>query len=931
MRQPAELIGRDRELVAIDRMLGGAEEGRLSALLIQAKPGLGASALLSTAVAKARAKGFRVLLAAAHEFEVHWPFATIAELLDLRAADSDPQRSRLQSDLVREVQNGDTEPTEPFFAKRVVDALLGFEGPTLLALDDLHFADDQSIATLNRAVRRGQERPLAVVITCREGEPRQRVRGLWESLRGYGAGVMRLAPLPDDDLEKLASSQLGAPPSRRLTEQLAGAGGFPLWVVEYIEHALEEKAIAVEEQADLVSDELPGDFRDFVISRTSALEPLALATLEWLSIAVEASTSLLAALMHEEPADVARALDECRLEGLLHEEEGSWVFDQELVRNAVYSATSDAIRLGRHIAVAEGLEATGTSADRVAEQWLLATTVPSQELVDKIRSVARRLVPSAPYQGLRLLRRADELTEHFGLSRVEILGERTAAALDAGAAGDAARAAQTLLDLPEAREQHPRARVLLGRALLLERRYGEAAQLLSLEQHLDQPLVLAYEALASAWSFDLRKAEECLSRFDELGAPPDESVTVANAARASVLHLRGRVLQAAETASAALFDVSSVRGEHSRLRWLFCELLAFADRQEESERLLELEQTRAPIATPHVAAGLMYVTALNRYLLGRWDALDQILDSALTIDPDRESFWIETDVKALRALVALHRDDIDAAEGLAHALVAADARLDPYLGLGVIALELQLPSNRKRVAELVSVAGEKLEDAHAAGIQHLHWQVCLPLVRAASANGNGEVCRLCVEVAEDVALSNPFPSAQAVGAMCRAVLERDAERGRRAVELVAESPRRVLQAGVYESAAALLADAGDRKAAIDHYVAGLRIFEDLGATRDANRVLSGLRALGVTRQKLALTDSKAEGWGALTPAEWRVVKLAARGHTTPAIAQRLYLSPRTVQSHLRSSFRKLNVTTRAELAALVSEWLLTNGSATERE
>ena len=76
-----------------------------------------------------------------------------------------------------------------------------------------------------------------------------------------------------------------------------------------------------------------------------------------------------------------------------------------------------------------------------------------------------------------------------------------------------------------------------------------------------------------------------------------------------------------------------------------------------------------------------------------------------------------------------------------------------------------------------------------------------------------------------------------------------------------------------------------------------------------------MRQLGIGRKRRGARKRPARGWESLTPSELEVVRLAATGLTNPQIGQRLFISPRTVQTHLAHAFRKLDLSSRVELAA----------------
>ena len=107
--------------------------------------------------------------------------------------------------------------------------------------------------------------------------------------------------------------------------------------------------------------------------------------------------------------------------------------------------------------------------------------------------------------------------------------------------------------------------------------------------------------------------------------------------------------------------------------------------------------------------------------------------------------------------------------------------------------------------------------------------------------------------------------------------------------------------------------------AVDAFDRVLRISVDTGAVRDAARARMRLRELGVRRRVQSLDRPKL-GWESLTAAELQVARLAAAGCTNRAIADRLFVSPHTVNTHLRHAFDKLDIRSRVDLTRLVERY-----------
>jgi DNA-binding CsgD family transcriptional regulator len=138
-----------------------------------------------------------------------------------------------------------------------------------------------------------------------------------------------------------------------------------------------------------------------------------------------------------------------------------------------------------------------------------------------------------------------------------------------------------------------------------------------------------------------------------------------------------------------------------------------------------------------------------------------------------------------------------------------------------------------------------------------------------------------------------------------------------AVSLARTAPLLIEHAGACEDAARLLAQGGRRDESAALLREALERYEQAGADAWAGRVRERLRALGVRPGSRGSRHRPAGGWESLTTTEQAVSRLVAEGLTNGAVARRLYISPHTVNTHLRHVFAKLGVSNRVALAAVV--------------
>jgi DNA-binding CsgD family transcriptional regulator len=186
---------------------------------------------------------------------------------------------------------------------------------------------------------------------------------------------------------------------------------------------------------------------------------------------------------------------------------------------------------------------------------------------------------------------------------------------------------------------------------------------------------------------------------------------------------------------------------------------------------------------------------------------------------------------------------------------------------------------------------------------------------AAAAPGRASVV---VVAAQRYAERNPaVASLGAQSLHASGMLANDVAQLREALALYERSPRMLAR----PIAADDLADALLEREQTDEAIALLRRaaaeFSALGARRDVDRVRAKLRTLGVRTRTSTAATRPPTGWDALTPAEQNVARLAAEALTNRQIAERLFLSPHTVTTHLRHVFAKLAIRSRVELVRLV--------------
>jgi DNA-binding CsgD family transcriptional regulator len=262
----------------------------------------------------------------------------------------------------------------------------------------------------------------------------------------------------------------------------------------------------------------------------------------------------------------------------------------------------------------------------------------------------------------------------------------------------------------------------------------------------------------------------------------------------------------------------------------------------------------------------------------------------------------------LAILAALRGDD--AAER--HIDDAADIRAAHPGGLAdLVVVDLLHWARGLRAGRQPATALHHMEQIAETGVRRM---AGIDRLETAVRAGRDDVARAWLTELTDFATGTGSPAAVAVVEHGRALLAAGPavdEHFRRALTAHADSLRRPDRARTELAYGEYLRRARRRVDAREHLRAALALFEDLGATSRAERAAGELRASGETARRRDVSTATA-----LTPQERQVAALVRQGMSNRDVAARLFLSPRTVDFHLRGCFAKLGITSRVELAAV---------------
>jgi DNA-binding CsgD family transcriptional regulator len=307
-----------------------------------------------------------------------------------------------------------------------------------------------------------------------------------------------------------------------------------------------------------------------------------------------------------------------------------------------------------------------------------------------------------------------------------------------------------------------------------------------------------------------------------------------------------------------------------------------------------------------------------RFLRGDWDEALAAVHGALDL-PDQVD--MHRHLRATAVLIAVHRGD--------HATVAA---LRPHLLTGppptspgtqsagtptwALALAAHLEGNPGEAVRLLRGAWDPHPDADP--LRYLRHYLVPDLVAMSVATGDFAGAEQIARGMAAYAAQRSSPSLRRSSRHARALADRDPVA---LTDIAAEhetAGRTLFAAQAREQAVPLLVTAGDGQRARGALLAALAGYEALDARWDLARAEALLRSLGMRRGVRGPRRRPKTGWDALTPTERTVANLVADGLSNPRIAERMYLSRRTVQGHVSSILGKLGVASRTELAALIA-------------
>jgi DNA-binding CsgD family transcriptional regulator len=934
----ADLLERDRELVALDAALDRVPAGG-RVVVIEGAAGIGKTRLLQATRERVSGAGLATLTARCGERERGFPFGVVRQLFEppLRAA-SDEARARWLSGAARFADDvlGNAPPAEPAgpdarFARLHglywLCAALAEEQPLLLAVDDAHWADEPSLEFLDFLARRLDELPVLVVVAARSSEPGASPL-LSQLATDPAATVLHPEPLTDGAVGMVVREALGDDAALDFcTACRTATGGNPLLLNELLREIAAERIAPTSVEAGRVAALAPRGVSRLVLLRLARLPARAGGLAQALAVLGEAPQLEIAAELAGLDEAAADEFAAALVRADVLAADLALTFVHPVVRAAVYEDIPPPIRKRMHADAARLLAGRGVRPLELAPHLLATDPVGEPATVELLRAA-----------GADALALGDPATAVSYLER----------ALAEPPPDDALAGALAELGVAQTRTGSREAIDHLTRAVALTQDGAEAAA-----RRLELARVLKFAGRPVEAVELLRVAEQQLGPGDhELGEAIRvellSSGQMSAAARELVAADVHRLLDSGERPRTFLerFTLVALAWE----RTASCE--ATADQVGElADRALEGAGLPADIRHGGHALGLAATVLLFSERFERAEGLaTEALEAGRCCGSALEVFnWLATRATIRCRLGHLlgAEEDATAALDLAGRVrgsesivgIALAARLDVAFDRGANDEELQAAIDRfllpadtdgspssqamRAYAQLLGERGEPRE-----GLRHLAevaargatWGSGNPAMLAWRSTAallqhrlgkDAEARRLA---AEEVELARRFGAPRAVGVALRAAgLVTGGRRGiellREAVAALESSPAELERARALIDLGAALRRTGQRAAARDPLHTGLELAVRSGATRLAERAAVELRASGARPRRTARSGDEA-----LTPAERRVAELAAQGLSNRDAAQALFVSTKTVETHLGHAYAKLGIRSRRDLA-----------------
>ncbi|WP_405513200.1 ATP-binding protein [Streptomyces canus] len=934
--QRTPLVGREAELARVERLLAdvvGDVPGRPAVLDISGEAGIGKSRLVHELCLGATRRGAAVLRGRATEYESHIPFQPFTDAfcdLDPRAVESFPAAAE-----VAPVLSGAPRRTDRFHLHRATAALLAHAAGSALVvvLDDMHWADAASLELLDHLVRHPVRARVLLVLARRD---RQSPASLTATLtRGMDTGTVRrtvLGPLSEREGVELLAPHLARDEAVRL---FTASEGNPLYLLTLLQAHREGASVSRLSTTGLGA---------LLLDELTPLTPSQVRLVQVVAaLGGHATPVLLGPVTGHEPGQLAEDLAVLTRRDLLRTgAHGRIVLRHPVLRSLVRDGTDPWLRTQTHRLVGAELARTGAPlAERAhhAEQSLSGWDPRAAAVLDEAAEQAAQTAPASSAHWLEVVLRHLPHTPEHASRRRELMLRRARALGVGGRLRESRDLLHQVIALPDPGDGTGSRASAVVLCAVMERhlgRYAEASALLRRELHRTDPapsladqVALGLELGSSAphdTSYPAVRSE--VAHTLEVARRLGDDTGVAGALSVAAL---GEAYEG-ETATAEDFtrraaalvdslpdgDLTDVCEPLVRLAWAEAFLERFADAERHADRGLAIARRTGQLyLLPHLLLCKTHVRTQTCRLASAVELSEEAEDIARGIGSDELlAFVLATRAHAL--VDACPPGDPRPLATAEEAVAAAGGGVNWWASiawcvLGYAALAAGDPA---RAREAVLRAGGPGLRRMQPSMRPLFLEV---LVTAAVAMGDLDAAKDWAERAHAEAerLDLPVQRASAMRSAAHLRLGLGDDGAADLFEAAAEESAR--SGAVFWEAFSLLfgasllaADPRGARRGQAAWHRGRRL-----AAAGGCGMLTGL-ADAVGPAVAAADDGPVRRLAQLTAREREIAELVADGLTSPAIAEQLCLSRRTVETHISRVYRKTGVSSRAALAGLMA-------------
>jgi ATP/maltotriose-dependent transcriptional regulator MalT len=957
------LVGRARELAEFDGVLGRLAAGQPWLVQLVGEAGIGKSRLLAELSTRAEDRGYLVLDGRAAEFERDIPFGLIVDALNdylgsldpalLRALDEGtladlasvfPSMPRYDGAAGR--LDGNAERYRLHYAIRGVLERLTARQPLLLALDDVHWADAASVEVLAHLLRRFRG-PLLTAIAYRQ-PPRRLVAPLEAAARGGFGTRVELPPLSSGDAARLIGDDLD---DSARTVIYRESGGNPFYI-EQLTRAIQAEPIRIGHGIEPVSGAVPRAVIASIQQELSGIDSGARRTLHAAAVAGESfEPELVGAVAEQTEADVLCSVDELVEFNFIRPTEAPrrFRFRHPIVRRAVYDAIPRGWRIGAHARAAAALAAMHAPAAELAHHVESSAVAGDEQAIALLLQAGRDAAPRAPEAAGRWLLAATRLVPatEDDERRLALLSEAAAALTYAGAYDEALDVLESATDrlAPESAEERAslvariafakrmsgrplESRALVEHALESLPRASGGALALTLELAIDHywrgEFASMHAVAHDVWS-RARKTNELL-----FSAWAGALCSLASASENRLAEARAE-LAGVERTCGALSDEQLA--EHIDVVGYLAQACLLLERSEDALHYTR-KGLRLALSTgqsPFIPGQLVLQTnalVMQGRIAEAATVADGATDAAILTGNDQFAVWaLWADAMVCSAAgdtgraLASARDAATRAEKMSETFFSSLSRLHLAAALNAAG---DAAGARAELAAFEAGPDQRLLDLRGGQGWELLIQTQLSLGELGAAAESAKV-------AEDRARSTELTqrTATAVCARGAVLLASDDPAGavaaaREAAPLADLSGNPLLAARAQALLGTGLGRLGDVRQAIAALKSAERTLFELGAQREAGAAAQELRRLGSRgpRRVRAAPASRASASSraspGLSPREREVATLVAAGKRNREVAAALFLSEKTIETHLARIYDKLGIRSRAALATMMA-------------